>query len=90
MVSVGVLLKDNMGRACRKIAFQLGHGVKLRSDQISDFHSYSRFLFCVECVVKNSICLCILLTTCILRYILLLDVFIDIRLCFYSLFKQAR
>ena len=53
-----------------------------------NWHRYGRIFFCIECVVKNGICPCISLTTCILRDILLLDVLIDIMFCFYSVFHQ--
>ena len=44
--------------------------------------------FSLSVPLRTELCLCILLTTYILRYILLLDVLSGVMLCFYSLFNQ--
>ena len=55
--------------------------------EIFDWLRYDKLLFVLSVPVRTE-SVCILLTTCILRYILLLDVRIVIMLCFYSLFNQ--
>ena len=54
---------------------------------IFDWHRYDRLLFALSVPFRTE-SVCILLTICILRYILLLDVLIGIMPCFYSLFNQ--